>query len=259
MRAGLVVLAATLALGTAACTRDSSADNAPSNGSATNGKTLTVLAAASLTETFTSLAETFEDDHPGVEVRLSFDSSATLAEQVVQGAPADVLATADADTMAGVVDAGAVDGDPQVFATNTLVMVVPAGGGSPVTGLDDLGADGTAYVSCVETAPCGALTAKVLEANGVAADPSSQEVDVRAVLGKVELGEADAGFVYRTDAVAAGDAVDVVGIPGAGEFVNEYPIAVTADADPELAADWVDLVLSEVGERVLTDAGFGQP
>lgn len=234
--------------------------SAGSGGDAKETGSLTVLAAASLTETFTSLAKDFESDHPGVKVKLSFDSSATLAEQVTQGAPADVLATADEATMQTVVDAKAVEGDPQVFATNHLQLVVPPKNPAGITAFSDLDKSGVKYVVCVDSAPCGKLAVKVLDASGITAEPVSEEVDVLAVLSKVELDEADAGLVYATDAVAGDDLVKAIDIPTSKENFNTYPIAALSDAaKPQLAQDWVDLVTGTKGQQVLADAGFGKP
>jgi molybdate transport system substrate-binding protein len=223
-------------------------------------RTLTVLAAASLTEPFTDLARDFEAAHPGVTVRFSFDSSATLAEQVAQGAPADVLATADTRTMQTVVDADATDGDPQVGATNTLVLAVPADNPAGITTFADLDHPGVSYVACVPTAPCGALAASALALDHISAQPKSLEVDVKAVLAKVQLGETDAGLVYASDAVAAGDTVTSLPVPHAAELSTDYAVAALAGSDQrELARAWVALVLSDHGRRVLTRAGFGAP
>lgn len=223
-------------------------------------RTLEVLAAASLTETFTELAERFEEDNPDVTVRLVFDSSATLAEQVHQGAPADVLATADERTMQVVVDAGRAAGEPTLFASNRLVLVTPAGNPAGITSVADLDDPQVTYVGCVPAAPCGAVARTVLDASGVTAAAASEEVDVKAVLAKVTLDEADAGLVYATDAVAAGDRVATVEIPAAEDAVTGYPLAALTEADdPDLAEEWVDLVLSEEGQQVLRDAGFGSP
>lgn len=225
-----------------------------------DGGTLDVLAAASLTEPFTALAERFEQERPGLDVRLVFDSSAVLAEQVNQGAPADVVATADERTMQLVARTGRVDGVPEVFATNTLVLVTPADDPGDVGALEDLDRRGVQYVVCVPSAPCGALARTVLDASGVDASPASEEIDVKAVLSKVVLGEADAGFVYASDAVAAGDTVRATEIAALGDAVNRYLLATVADADdPEAARAWVDLVLSDEGQAVLADAGFGPP
>ncbi|GAA2007334.1 molybdate ABC transporter substrate-binding protein [Nocardioides kribbensis] len=259
-RLAATAAAVALVLPLAACgdDADGSSDTGGGAGDGAGDTTITVLAAASLTETFTTLAEQFEADHEGVEVELAFDSSATLAGQAVEGAPADVLATADSRTMDTAADVLAAD--PQVFATNTLVMAVPAGNPADLSGFEDV-ADGDAtYVVCVDTAPCGAIWAAIAAEEGVTSQPASLEVDVKAVLAKVTGDEADAGFVYETDAVAAGDQVETFEVPGAEDQVTDYPIAQLDQAgDPELAQEFVDLVLSEAGQQVLADAGFGQP
>jgi molybdate transport system substrate-binding protein len=221
---------------------------------------LSVLAAASLTGTFTELGTVFEKEHPGVDVRLSFDSSATLARQVVEGAPADVLATADEQTMQGVVAAGGTAEPPHVFATNHLVLVVPAGNPAHVRTMSDLARPDVAYVVCVPSAPCGHVAATALARANVEAPAASEETDVKAVLSKVTLGEADAGLVYTTDALEAGAAVRTFEIPGSRAASTSYDVAALADAgSSELAQEWVALVLSDRGRRILSDAGFGPP
>lgn len=222
-----------------------------------DGETVTVLAAASLAGPFEELADRFEAEHPGVEVELAFDSSATLAQQAVEGAPADVLATADRATMESASDALATT--PEVFATNTMVLVTPAGNPAGITAVADLQA-GATYVVCVETAPCGRVAQELLAVNQVTVAPASLEVDVRAVLAKVSSDEADAGLVYASDAVAAGDQVERFDVVGADERPNPYPIATLQQAgDPGLAQEFVDLVLSSEGQDVLTAAGFAGP
>jgi molybdate transport system substrate-binding protein len=220
--------------------------------------TITVLAAASLTGSFTELADQFEQDHPGVTVKLAFDSSATLAQQAVEGAPADVLATADTATMDSA--KAALDAEPEVFATNTMVLVTPRDNPAGITGFQDLDRGDVTYVVCVETAPCGKVAAALLTDNGVATEPASLEVDVKAVLARVTSDEADAGFVYATDAVAAGDRVESFEIPHADDEITTYPIAALQQShDSRLAQEFVDLVTGTDGRQVLTDAGFGQP
>jgi molybdate transport system substrate-binding protein len=229
-------------------------------GDAAEKGTLTVLGAASLTEAFTTLAEDFEAAHPGTHVRLAFDSSATLAEQVNQGAPADVLATADTATMQTVRDAGNTAGKPQLFATNHLELVVPRDNPAGITKFADLDKPGVKYVVCVDTAPCGKLARTVLSRTGITHPPASEEVDVKAVESKVQLGEADAGIVYATDVVAAGDKVKAVDIPTSNQNLNSYPIAALEEArKPALAEAWVRLVLSAEGRKVLAADGFGKP
>jgi len=253
-RASLAALAALLLLVAGCGSGSGQADNGAETG------TLTVLAASSLTEVFTELKKQFEADHPGVTVKLAFDSSATLAEQVNQGAPADVLATADQRTMRSVADSDGTDGAPRTFATNRLAMVVPAGNPAHLTSFAGLDKPGVSYVVCVPTAPCGALARTQLRAHHITARPRSEEVDVKAVLSKVELDEADAGLVYVTDAVAASDRVKRIDIPSSKATLNTYPIAaLSGAAKPGLARAWVDLVLSERGRQVLAAAGFGKP
>lgn len=218
--------------------------------------TLTVLAAASLTGSFTELAAAFEAEHPGVDVRLAFDSSATMARQALDGAPADVLATADERTMADAAEALAAD--PQVFATNEMVLVTPAGNPAGVRGLADLDRPGVAWVACVETAPCGAVAAALTR--DLRGRPASLEVDVKAVLAKVAADEADAGLVYATDAKAAAGRVEALGLDGSSRERTAYPVApLRQSGDAALAQEFVDLVVSDTGRRILDAAGFGPP
>ena len=227
-------------------------------------RTLTVLAAASLTETFTELAETFEAEHEGVEVELVLGASTALAEQVVDGAPGDVLATADERSMQTAEAADALSATPEPFATNTLTLVTPPDNPAGIDSLTDLASPDVDFVACAATAPCGALAAELLDQlldqEGVAAEPATEEVDVKAVLARVSQGEADAGLVYRTDVLSAGD--DVVGraFAEAEAARNRYPVAVLDDApNPAAARAFVDLLLSDDGLRVLTGAGFTEP
>ena len=218
--------------------------------------TLTVLAAASLADTFGELATTFEEQHPGVDVRVSFGSSTTLAQQAADGAPGDVLATADERAMKLAVDSGEVVGPPQVFATNSLALVTPPDDPAGVDGVADLDREGVDFVTCVATAPCGALARDLLADARVDRDPVSEEVDVKAVLARVVDGEADAGIVYRSDAVGAGDQVSTAPLSGVSP-VTAYPVARLSDDG--LARAFVDLVLGEQGQAVLAEAGFGRP
>ncbi|KRF13911.1 hypothetical protein ASG90_13945 [Nocardioides sp. Soil797] len=217
-----------------------------------------VLAAASLTESFQTLEKQFEDDHDGVDVKLSFGSSTTLAEQANDGAPGDVLATADEKSMDLAVDGGSATGEPTKFATNALVLVVPADNPAKITGFDDF-ADSD-WVRCDDEVPCGRLAVSLLEENEVEQEPVSREVDVKSVLAKIASGEADAGFVYASDAVAAGDDVKMFPVPGADEQPNPYFIAtLDQSGDSDLAQEWLDLVSSDEGQKVLEEAGFSTP
>ncbi|MFB4316134.1 molybdate ABC transporter substrate-binding protein [Actinomadura sp. 21ATH] len=224
------------------------------------GGTLTVFAAASLTEAFTALGKAFESDHPGVKVRFNFGGSSALARQITEGAPADVFAAADTATMGRVVGGAVKAGGTRVFARNRLVIAVPRDGGTGVRGLRDLARPGLKVVVCAEQVPCGAAAGKALGAAGVRLRPASQEQDVKAVLTKVRLGEADAGLVYRTDARSAAGEVRGVEFPESARAVNDYPIAALDRAPrPELAADFVRLVRSEQGRGALAQAGFETP
>jgi molybdate transport system substrate-binding protein len=158
----------------------------------------------------------------------------------------------------GLAEGAGVTGDVEAFATNVLTIVTPKGNPAGVASLDDLA--GTTWVRCADEVPCGKVALAVLDANGVTAAPASLEEDVRATLDKVISGEADAGLVYATDAVAAGDDVDAIEIPGAEENpTSYYATALEQSENPGLAADWVAWVLSAEGRAILADAGFGSP
>lgn len=219
-------------------------------------ETLTVLAAASLTDVFEDLATGFEEEH-GVDVEFSFGSSSALADQAADGAPGDVLATADETSMEVALDAGAAE-DPEAFATNRLVIVTPPDNPAGISGLDDL--DEAVWVRCADDVPCGRIAVAELDEAGVDAEPASLEEDVRATLDKVVSGEADAGLVYASDAVSAGTDVATVPIDGAQAPLTSYFVAGLAQSeDADLAAAWVDLVTGQEGQAALTEAGFTSP
>ena len=220
---------------------------------------ITVFAAASLTGSFEEIAAAFTAANPGVGVVFNFGGSSALAEQIVQGAPADVFAAASPATMATVIDASLTD-DTAVFATNTLEIAVPAGNHGSVTGLADLANPDLAVALCAAEVPCGAASVAVLEAAGIEASVDTYEQDVKAVLTKVELGEVDAGLVYTTDVLTAGGDVEGIEFAEAAGAVNDYPIAaITESANADAAAAFVAFVLSNDGRAILTAAGFGAP
>jgi molybdate transport system substrate-binding protein len=264
LAAGLLVLAAGAVLSGCAEGGDPAASASPTPATDAAPMTLTVFAAASLTEAFDILAGDFEAAHPNVDVALSYGGSAALAQQIVEGAPVDVFASAAEPQMQVVVDAGLATG-PIVFATNTLELVVPAGNPASIMGLEDLADPDLRIALCDATVPCGAASAELLAQEGVTGSPDTLESDVKAVLTKVLLGEVDAGLVYRTDAVAAGDAIEGIEVPGAASVVNRYPIAAVggapdaAAAHTAAAADFVAFVTGEAGRALLADAGFGAP
>lgn len=219
---------------------------------------ITVLGAASLTEAFTTIGKNFQAAHPGTTVTFSFGSSATLATQVNQGAPADVFASADQRTMKMVSDAGNV-GHPTIFATNTLEIAVPPGNPGKITGLADFANSSKKTAVCAPQVPCGAAAQQVFAAAGIKAKPVSYETDVKAALQKVEQNEVDAALVYKTDVAAAGNKVEGITFPEAQKVINKYPIAAVKDSrNPATAAAFVSYVTGP-GERVLHQAGFGAP
>lgn len=260
--AAAAVGAATL-LVLSGCASDPTADPAASPAGSPSAEaitgTLTVFAAASLTDVFEELASDFEARHPEVEVVLSFGGSSGLAQQIVEGAPADVFASANEATMATVDDAGLAT-EPVAFASNTLQLIVPAGNPGSVTGLDDLARDDLVVALCDPAVPCGAAASTLLDLQNVTAIPDTLEQDVKAVATKVALGEVDAGLVYVTDARAAGTTVESVATRGADEVRNEYLISSIDDGpNPAAATAWLAF-LDEPGSReILTHAGFGAP
>ncbi|GII81991.1 molybdate-binding protein [Sphaerisporangium rufum] len=251
-----LALPAVLALGLSGCASGAGSDEPAAPAAATN---LTVFAAASLTGTFTELGTAFQTANPGTAVKFNFGSSATLARQITQGAPADVFAAAGPAPMKTVTDA-ALASAPVTFARNRLQIAVPAGNPAKVDDLADLADPKVKVALCAEQVPCGAAAVKALDAAGVKVVPVTLEQDVKATLTKVELGEVDAALVYHTDVIAAGDKVEGIEFPAAGQAVNDYPIATLAKAPAgDLAQRFVDLVLSPQGKDVLVKAGFEAP
>nr|WP_218844843.1 molybdate ABC transporter substrate-binding protein [Microbacterium pseudoresistens] len=219
---------------------------------------LTIFAAASLGGAFDELSAAFTAEHPDVVIKpITYDGSSTLATQLLEGAEADVFASADEKNM------DKVDGlaaDPQAFATNVLEIAVAPGNPTDVTGLADLADPARLVVVCAPEVPCGNASHTLLDADGVALTPVSEEQNVTAVLAKVKSGEADAGLVYRTDVTAGGDEVEGVEIDGAERATNVYPLTVLkASKNPDAAKAFVEFVLSDKGQSVLADFGFGAP
>ena len=228
-------------------------------GTAVTGE-ITVYAAASLQPTFTDLGDRFERDHAGTTVTFNFAGSSSLVTQLVQGAPADVFASANPENMAKAVDSGVVSGAPVDFAANTLTIVTPPGNPKGVQRFSDLADPDLQVVVCAPQVPCGAATETVERSTGVALRPVSEESSVTDVLGKVVSGQADAGLVYVTDAADAADDVTEVPFPEAAAAVNVYPIAVVRNAaNPAGAQAFVDLVTGAQGREVLASAGFAAP
>jgi molybdate transport system substrate-binding protein len=255
----VVGLALTACGSTGAATTATSAAVRPAGSTDPAAGAITVFAAASLTEAFTTIGRQYETAHPGARVTFSFGASSTLATQIVQGAPADVFASASRRTMDTVTAAGAAGG-VRVFAVNTMEIATPADPSTPVTSLADLARAGVKVAICQPAVPCGDAAQKLFALNHLSVTPVSEENDVKSVLSKVELGEVDAGVVYVTDVRAATGRVVGVAIPTDRNVTTAYPIAtVTGSANASTAQAFVDYVLSPAGQRVLAAAGFTGP
>lgn len=221
---------------------------------------LVVSAASSLTDAFARMEEAFEKANPGVDVILNHAGSATLREQILEGAPVDVFAPADPGHMRQVAESGEVAGEPSVFATNHLQIAVPAGNPGGVRGLEDFAEDGLLLGLCDRGVPCGDLARSVLDAAGINAEIDTAEPNARLLLAKIEAGELDAGIVYVTDVRSAEGRIQGIELPSRSNRAAEYEIATLARSDaPELSAAFVEFVLSEEGQAILADAGFGAP
>jgi molybdate transport system substrate-binding protein len=259
----LAVAALATVLATSAC-GDSKSDTTSSSASAgtsaaVTGK-ITVLAAASLTETFDQIGKDFQAANPGTTVTFSYAGSSALAQQITAGAPADVFASASPATMKTVTDAGDATGTPAVFVKNQLVIAVPKGNPKGITGLSDLTRPGVKVAECAKEVPCGAAAVTALTAANVKLTPVTLEQDVKSALSKVKLGEVDAALVYRTDARSDTADVDGIEFPESAEAINNYPIAALKNApNPSGAAAFVAFVQTPAELKVLTDAGFQQP
>ncbi|HEY2764403.1 MAG TPA: molybdate ABC transporter substrate-binding protein [Pseudonocardiaceae bacterium] len=221
---------------------------------------VTVLAASSLTDVFGQLKPEFEKANPGADLRFSFGGSSDLSQQIVNGAPADVFASANPKQMTVVSDAKLVDGTPQTFTTNVLTIVVPKGNPKGIKTFADLARPGATVVVCAPQVPCGSATQTLEKATNTTLKPASEEPDVRSVLSKVTAGEADAGLVYVTDARTAKGKVEQIDFPEAGKAINNYVIAALKNSkQSQYAHEFVDFVLGPEGQQALVDAGFSKP
>ncbi len=249
-----------LAVSIGACSSD--ARTAPTSGSSSGTAAatghVTVLAAASLTEAFTDEKAILANEEPTLDVTYSFGGSGALVTQVQQGAPADVIATADQDSMKKLVDAGLVRA-PETFATNRLEVLVAPGNPKGINGLSDLARTDVTVVLGDSTVPFGRYAAQALQTAGVTAHPRSLEADVKSAVAKVTSGEADATIVYATDVQAAGSLGQGVEIPAAENVVATYPIAVIkATRSPEAAEAFVGAIARGSGQAALARRGFGK-
>ena len=221
---------------------------------------LTVFAAASLTEAFEGLQTTLEGTGSGPSLTFSFAGSQDLVQQIQQGgAPADVFASADEESMQRLVDADLVE-SPQVFARNELAIAVEPGNPEDVKGLADLARADLTVVLADPSVPVGRYSQQLLDAAGVSVEPASLELDVKATLAKVTSGEADAAIVYRTDVTAAAAQADAVEIPEDQNVIAAYPIAVVkTSGNREAAAAFVAEVVDGEGQQALRAHGFLPP
>jgi len=230
---------------------------------------LTVFAAASLTESFGEVKSAFEKANPGVSVQYSFAGSQALVTQLTQGAKADVFASADQPNMDNAIKGGVIAGTPQVFAKNKLVIIVPKDNRAGITSAKDLAKPGVKFDTAQMSVPVGSYTQQVLDNYGKLPDYGpdfkanvnkntvSQEDNVKAIVQKVQLGEVDAGVVYATDAQAAKDKLTLIEIPDAQNVIASYPIATVKGApQAALAAKFQDYLLSAGGQAILVKYGF---
>ena len=247
-------------LSLAACGGSDAATTTTSVEHATLDGEVLVSAAASLTDAFTEVASAFEVANPDLDVVLNLGPSSGLREQIIEGAPADVFASANTSNMDQVVQAGEVVATPEIFARNLLQIAVPSGNPAGVTGLEDFARDDLLIGLCAEEVPCGDFARQALAKAEVTLSIDSNEPDVRALLTKIEAGELDAGITYVTDVASAGGSVDGVDIPEDRNVIAEYPIAALTHApNPDAAAAFVAFVLSDEGRAILGGYGFASP
>jgi molybdate transport system substrate-binding protein len=256
--AAAAVVASLLLTGCSGSSSSSSSSSASASADSLKG-TLTVFAAASLTESFGTLGKQFEALHPGVKIKFNFGASSALAESISQGAPADVFASASPKNMASVVKDGDAS-DSKTFATNTMEIAVPPTNPGKVTGISDLSKSTLKIALCQAQVPCGATAVAAFKKAGVTVKAKTLGADVKSVLTTVELGEVDAGVVYKTDVHAAGTKVKGIEIPDAQNASTAYPIATLTKApNADAATAFEEYVVSDAGTKVLTAAGFTAP
>ena len=267
----LVVLLVLFGLVAASCGDDddssSSSDATTTAAPAATGTTavplegeVVLFAAASLTESFTKIGDAFQKANPDTKVTFNFAASSALVQQINEGAPADVYASADEANMKKLTDAANVSGEPEIFATNKLEIITAPGNPKGITGVADLANSDLIVVTCGPEVPIGKYSAQVFANAGVTVTPKSYEADVKAVVNKVVIGEADAGIVYATDVKAAGTKATGVQIPDDINVIATYPIAVTKGTkNVDVADAFMAFVLSDAGQEILAAAGFSAP
>ena len=255
-----VAAVAIVPIALAGCASDDTAGVTPTSTEEPLTGQVVVLAAASLTETFDALAAEFEADNPGVDIVVSYGGSSALAEQIIGGAPAAIFAAASTATMQSVVDSGLAVDEPVVFARNVLAIAVPPGNPGRILGLADLADPAKIIALCAPEVPCGAAAAKAFEQAGLTPAPDTLEPDVKSVLTKVKLGEVDAGLVYRTDVLAAGDEVEAIGLPDDQQVAtDDVIVALDPAGSTDAAQAFLAFLLSDHARQVFIRAGFQAP
>lgn len=221
---------------------------------------ITVFAAASLTDVFSEIGDAFESERPGMSVEFSFASSSDLARQIVEGAPVDVFASADIQNIDAVRNSGLRVRDVRTFATNELEIMVEPGNPKGIDSLEDLSDPSIVFVTCDVSVPIGRYSAQILSMANVRVTPASYEESVKGIVNKVLLGEADAGIVYRTDVIAAGSSATGVSIPDEFEVVASYQVTAIGNQLTSGTLAFVDfLVTSPTARSILATYGFGPP
>lgn len=255
---GLLSLA--LAISLSACSVRSSSPTQSSSSGRASVTSIMVFAAVPLKPVFALLAGKFQSENPGATVDFDFGTSSELANKLTQGAAADIFASADSAQMDTVAKADLTSSDPVNFASNTLVIVTAPGDPKQIHSFADLAKTDLRVTVCQSQVPCGVAAQRIEDNSSVHLRPASEELTVAEVLAKVASGEADAGLVYVTDALKAGDKVSTVKFPESAEVVNIYPITILKHASqPALARKFVDLVTGTTGQQVLSKAGFARP
>ncbi len=257
-RRSTLALLASAALGISACSSSAGSSHTTGPSGALSG-TITVFAASSLKEAFTTLGDSFTELHPGTKVTFNFDASSSLAESITQGQQSDVFASASTKNMDTVVQAGDAD-KPTNFVKNRMEIATPPGNPAKITTVSDLAKPGVKVALCDPAVPCGSTALEVFQNAKVTVKATASEPDVKSTLGVVETKEVDAGMVYVTDVRAAGSSVTGVTIPDNLNASTTYPIAVLKKSTHrDVAQAWVDYVLSPDGQKVLTADGFLKP
>jgi len=256
----LLVVLILLGLVGASCS-SSSKSSAPTTAAASAATgNITVFAAASLTASFDAIGAAFMQADPGVKVTFSYDASSALVQEIVQGAPADVFASADTTNMDKLTTPGLNGSTPVIFATNLLTIIVPKGNPKGITGVSSLSNPNLKVVLCAPAVPCGKYANEVLTKANVKVTPVSEEANVKGVVTKVTTGEADAGIVYVTDVEAAGSSAQGVAIPTDINVVAQYPVAsVKTSKNAAADAAFIAFVTGPDGQAILAKYGFGKP